>query len=77
MTAVVHVELIGSCAATGPVVDALRARARVERVSPSECVALVEEAADGASAVAELGRVLDREVTPEWEELVALSAAPR
>jgi hypothetical protein len=76
MTAVVLVELLGSCPATGPVVDALRSRARVERVSSSEYTAHVEDAADGAAAVAELGRVLERELTPDWDELVALSQGP-
>jgi hypothetical protein len=36
MTAVVHVELIGSGAATGPAVDALRSRAGIERVALSD-----------------------------------------
>jgi hypothetical protein len=36
MTAVVPVELIGSCAARGPAVDALRSRARLERVALSD-----------------------------------------
>ncbi|MEA2248422.1 MAG: hypothetical protein QOH46_2951 [Solirubrobacteraceae bacterium] len=76
MSAVVHVELLGSCPATGPVVDALRSRARVERVSSNEYAAHVEDAADGASAVAELERVLERELSPDWDELVALSERP-
>jgi hypothetical protein len=52
MSARLHVRLLGVCSATGPVVDALRSHARLERVSPSEHVATVEEAEDGADAVA-------------------------
>jgi hypothetical protein len=72
MDVVVRVELLGSCR-DGPVDDALRSRARVERPSSNEYVAHVEDAADGASAVAEL----EREPTPDWDELVRYRTEPR
>ncbi|MEA2322631.1 MAG: hypothetical protein QOD81_2481 [Solirubrobacteraceae bacterium] len=76
MSAVVRVSVIATCAATRPVLDALRAHARLERVAPSEYDAHLDGAADAASAVARLADVLDRDVTPEWDEVVSLSDRP-
>jgi hypothetical protein len=63
MDAVVRVELLGSCPRRGRWWTPC---ARVERASSNEHVAHVEDAADGASAVAEL----EREPTPDRDELV-------
>ncbi|MEA2267538.1 MAG: hypothetical protein QOD55_732 [Solirubrobacteraceae bacterium] len=71
MAAVVRVSVIGACAATRPALDALRAHARIERVSPTEYEAHVD--GDRDTALSDLAGALDREVTPDWDEVVALS----
>jgi hypothetical protein len=72
MTEVVRVQVVNSCAATRPVLAAVRAHSRLERVGPDAYDAHVE-ADDAERAVAALAGALDREVTPDWDELVSLS----
>jgi len=72
MTEVVRVQVVNSCAATRPVLAAVGAHSRLERVGPDSYDAHVE-ADDPEGAVAALAGALDREVTPDWDELVSLS----
>jgi hypothetical protein len=44
--------------------------------APSEYDAHLDGAADAGSAVGRLADALDRDVTPDWDEVVSLSARP-
>jgi hypothetical protein len=73
MAGVVRVQVVNSCAASRPVLAALRAHSRLEQVGPDAYDAHVEGAEDPGRAMAELAGALDREVTPDWDEVVSLS----
>jgi hypothetical protein len=73
MTSVVRVHVVNSCAASRPVLAALRAHSRLEQVGPDAYDAHVESVDGPDGAVAELAGALDREFTPDWDEVVSLS----